>query len=114
MAPLAMSFSLQIEDQDLVEFDLSAILDRFDFNGFMFCPWAMSFFQKLCLTPSLLFHALFLSPVQAHNVASTIFWRDNQKIAGPWEGNTVKYQITLDIQVFIFHISYNMCNHISQ
>ena len=43
----------------------------------------MSFFQKLCPIPYLLFHALFLSPVWAHNVSSTIFWRDNQKIAGP-------------------------------
>ena len=46
MEHLGMSFSLQIEDQDLVEFDLSAILDTFDCNGFMLCPWAMSFFQK--------------------------------------------------------------------
>ena len=38
--------------------------------------------------PSLLFHALFLIPVQAHNVSSTIFWWDNQKIDSPWEGNT--------------------------
>ena len=51
MAPLAVSFSLQIEDQGLVEFDLSAILDPFDFNQFMLCPWAMSFFQKLCHIP---------------------------------------------------------------
>ena len=43
----------------------------------------MSFFQRLCSAPSLLFHALFLSPIQTHKVASTIFWRDNQKIAGP-------------------------------
>ena len=41
------------------------------------------------LPPSLLFHALFLIPFQAHNIASTVFWRDNQKIAGSWEGNTV-------------------------
>ena len=34
------------------------------------------------LPPSLLFHALFLSPIQTHKVASTIFWIDNQKIAG--------------------------------
>ena len=33
-----MSFSLQIDDQGLVEFDLSAILDPFDFNQFMLCP----------------------------------------------------------------------------
>ena len=83
MAPPGVSFSLQIEDQGLVEFDLSAILDRLDFNGFMFCFWAMSFFQKLCHTPSLLFHALFLSPIWAYNVASTLFWQDNQKIADP-------------------------------
>ena len=38
MAPLGASFSLQIEDQGLVEFDLSAILDPFDFNQFMLCP----------------------------------------------------------------------------
>ena len=53
---------------------------------------------------------LFLSPVQAHNFASTIFWKENQKIAGPWEGNTVEYPIPLDIQAFIFYVSYNMCS----
>ena len=36
--------------------------------------------------PSLLFHVLFLIPVQVHNVSSTIFWWDNQKIDCPWEG----------------------------
>ena len=41
------------------------------------------------LPPLLLFHTLFLSSVQDHKAASTISWRDNQKIAGPWEGNTV-------------------------
>ena len=30
---------------------LSAILVPFDSNGFMLCPWAMSFFQKLCPAP---------------------------------------------------------------
>ena len=39
-------------------------------------------FKGCALPPSLLFHALFLSPIQTHKVASTIFWRDNQKIAG--------------------------------
>ena len=71
----------------------------------------MSFFQKLGLPPSLPLHALFLSTIRAHSVASTIFWRDNQKIAGPWEGNTVYYPIPLDIQAFIFHVSYNTCNN---
>ena len=89
LVSLGVSFSLYIENQCLVEFDLSVSLDPFYFSWFILCPWAMAFFQKLCPTPSLLFHALFLSPVWAHNVASTIFWRDNQKIAGSWEGNTV-------------------------
>ena len=46
-----MSFSLQTDDQGLVEFELSVILDPFDFSLFMLCPWAMSFFQKLCPAP---------------------------------------------------------------
>ena len=39
-------------------------------------------FKSCALPPSLLFHALFLSPIQTHKVVSTIFWRDNQKIVG--------------------------------
>ena len=31
-----MSFSLQIKDLGLAEFD--SVLDPFDFNGFMLCP----------------------------------------------------------------------------
>ena len=37
MVPLGVSFSLQIKDQGLVEFDLSANLDPFDFNQLMLC-----------------------------------------------------------------------------
>ena len=55
MAPLGVSFSLQIEDQGLVEFGFSAILDPFDFNQFLLCPWAISFFQKLHPAP---FHSV--------------------------------------------------------
>ena len=33
------------------EVDLSVILDTFDSNLFMLCPWAMSFFQTLCPAP---------------------------------------------------------------
>ena len=40
MELLSVSFSLLIEDQDLVKVDLSAILDPFDSNRFMLCPWA--------------------------------------------------------------------------
>ena len=48
MAPLGVSFHLLMEDQGLV---LSAILVLSDYNWFMLCPWAMSFFQKLCPAP---------------------------------------------------------------
>ena len=48
-------------------------------------------FIGCALPPSLLFHALFLSPIQTHKVASTIFWRDNQKIAGL--GREILYNI---------------------
>ena len=46
-------------------------------------------FKGCALPPSLLFHAPFL--ILAHNVASTIFWRDNQKIAGL--GREILYNI---------------------
>ena len=49
------------------------------------------FFKGCALPPSLLFHALFLSPIQTHKTASTIFWRDNQKIAGL--GREILYNI---------------------
>ena len=51
MVPLSVSFSFLIENQGLVEVDLSAILDPFDFNRFVLCPWAMSLFKKLCPAP---------------------------------------------------------------
>ena len=88
MAPLGVSFSLQIEDQGLVEFGFSAILDPFDFNQFLLCPWAISFFQKLHPAP---FHSVSCSlpEPRAHSVASTVFWRDNQKVAGSWGENAV-------------------------
>ena len=89
MTNLGISYSLQIEDQGLVEVDWSAILDPFDFNCFMLCSWAMSFFQKLFPDSFSPVSCSFCEPCPVHNVASTSFWRDNQKIAGPWEGNTV-------------------------
>ena len=48
-------------------------------------------FKSCALPPSLLFHALFLSPIQTHKTASTIFWRDNQKIVGL--GREILYNI---------------------
>ena len=38
MVPLGVSFSLLIEDQGLIEVDLSGILDPFDSNQFTLCP----------------------------------------------------------------------------
>ena len=58
LAPLVVSFSLQTEDQGLVEFYLSS-----DFNWFMLCPWAMSFFQKLGPSPFTAIPCSFPEPV---------------------------------------------------
>ena len=70
MEPLGVSFSLQIEDQGLDEFDLSAILDPFDSNQFMLClcPWAMSFFQKLCPGPFPPVSCSFPEPLTGHSI----------------------------------------------
>ena len=85
---LGVSFSLQIGDQDLIEFDLSSSSHLILISSCYVLGLCHSF-KSCALSPSLLFDALFLSPIRTHNVASTIFWRDNQKIVGPWEGNTV-------------------------
>ena len=82
-------FNWQIEDQGLVEVNLSAILDTFDVIGLCYVLGLCHFLKSCALSPSLLSHAFFVSPVWDHNVASTAFWRNNQKIAGPWEGNAV-------------------------
>ena len=58
LAPLVVSFSLQTEDQGLVEFYLSS-----DFNWFLLCPWAMSFFQKLGPAPFTAIPCSFPEPV---------------------------------------------------
>ena len=44
-------FSLLIEDQGLIKVNLSAILDPFDSDCFMLCPWVMLFFEKFCPDP---------------------------------------------------------------
>ena len=81
LAPLGVYFSLKIEDQGLIEFDLSSWTNLI-FNQFKYALGLCHSFKSCA-------QALLLSPLQVHNVASTIFWRDNQKIAGPWEGNTI-------------------------
>ena len=86
--PLTSGCSLQIEDQCLVEFDLSS-LSHLILIHLRYALVLCHSFKSCALPPSLLFHALFLSRVWAHNIASTIFWRNKQKIAGPWEENTV-------------------------
>ena len=73
---LDVSSSLQIGDQGLVEFDLSSYTQLI-LIGLCYALVLCHSFKSCALPPSLLFHALFLSPVQAHSVASTIFWKDN-------------------------------------
>ena len=85
---MGVSFSLQIGDQGLVEFDLSS-WTHLILIGVCYVLVLSYSFKSCALPPFLLFHVLFLSPIQAHNVAYTTFWWDNEKTAGPWEGNTV-------------------------
>ena len=85
---LGVSFSLLIGDQGLVEFDLSS-WTHLILIGVCYVLVLSYSFKSCALPPFLLFHVLFLSPIQAHNVAYTTFWWDNEKTAGPWEGNTV-------------------------
>ena len=71
-----LEWSLQIGDQGLVESDLSSWIHLILIS---LC-YALGLYHsfKSCALPScFLFRAPFLSPLQAHSVASTIFWRDN-------------------------------------
>ena len=52
----------------------------------------MSFFQRLCSASFPHVSYSFPQPLWAHNVASTIFWRDNQKIARL--GREIQYKIS--------------------
>ena len=88
LPPLNVTFSLQIGDQGLVEFDLSSWTHLILISS-CYALGLYHSFKSCAPPPSLLFHALFLSPMHAYNVASINFWRDNQKIAGPWDGNTI-------------------------
>ena len=89
MAPLGVSFSLQIEDQGLVEFDLSTILDPFEFNWFMLYPWAVSFFQKLCPAHFTPVSCSFPEPHPGPQCCLYNFLEGKPEITGPWEGITV-------------------------
>ena len=76
----SVSFSLQTGAQGLVEFNLSS-WTHLILIGLCYALGLCHSFKSYAQTPSFLFHALFLSPIWTHNVASTIFWRDNQKTA---------------------------------
>ena len=56
------------EAQGLVEVGLSAILDPFGFNQFMPCPWAMSFFQRLCPGPSPVSEVFFFLDILTYTI----------------------------------------------
>ena len=92
LSPLAVlkiaRSSLQIEDQGLFEFGLSS-WTHLILIGLCYALGLRHSFKSCALPSSLLFLVLFLSPTWANNVASTIFLRENQNIAAPWEGNPV-------------------------
>ena len=80
LPPLGVSFCLQIEDQGLVESDLSS-WTHLTLISLCYALGLCHSLKSPALPPSLLFHA--------PDPQCCLFWRDNQKIAGPWEGNTV-------------------------
>ena len=65
MESLGLSFHLLIEDQGLV---LPATLVPFNSNWSVLCPWAMSFFQKLCPAP---FPPVTIVPWQHHGLGTS-------------------------------------------
>ena len=76
LAPLGVSFHLLIEDQDWV---VSAVFVPLDSNQFILCPWAVSFFWKLCSAlfppvtpPPLLTENVFLIPLGEHLPCHTL------------------------------------------
>ena len=105
---------LGIKDQGLVEFDLSS-WTLLILISLCYALGLCHFFKSCALPHSLLFHALLLSPFQAHNVVSTIFWSDNQKVAGLCEINAqclLEFHLwvaSLQGQVASFFPDSNMC-----
>ena len=99
LAPLGVSFNLQIEDQGLVEVDLSVILDPFDLIGLCYVLGLFHSLKSCALPPSLLSHALFVNPVWDHNVASIIFWQGNQKIRSPKREGLYVYLWLIHVEV---------------
>ena len=95
MAPLDVSFSLLIKDQGLINVSLSAILDPFDSYRFMLCPWAMSFFQKLCPVS---FPPVILSPLWPELITYQ-GTKVNHTHLRNWESNEPLLQVSL--QVFL-------------
>ena len=92
IAPLAVSIHLLFDDQGLV---LSAILVPFDSNQFMqfmLCPWAISFFQKLCparFPPAtlILWRKIILLCFHILGISYPMPKRDNEKVlAWRWDG----------------------------
>ena len=92
IAPLGVSIHLLFDDQGLV---LSAILVPFDSNQlmqFMLCPWAISFFQKLCparFPPAtlILWRKRILLCFHILGISYPMPKRDNEKVlACRWDG----------------------------
>ena len=114
LVPLGVSFILQIEEQGLVEFDLSS-WTPLDINRFMLCPCAMSFFQKLSPAPFL--PVLCSSPEPCPGPQCCLYNILEGQPENSWPLGEKYYIISNPSQYLglIFHVSYNQChNSISQ
>ena len=113
LMPLVVSFILQIEEQGLVELDLSS-WTPFDINRFTLCPWAMSFFQKLC--PASFPPVSYSSPVPCPGPQSCFYNLLEGQSENSWPLGE-KYCIIANPCKYlglIFHVSYKGNNSISQ
>ena len=82
-----MSFSLKIEDQDLVEFDLSSwthlILTSLCY------AFGLVILSKVVPCPICSCFMLFPEPHLGPQCCLYNLLEDNKKLAGPWEGNAI-------------------------
>ena len=107
LAHLNVSFSLQVENQGLVEFVLSSCTHLILIGLCYALVLCHSFKVVPCPLPScsVLFSwalsCLTVLPLQSSGGTTR----------KQLDGNTVKYPIPLEIQAFIFHVSHNMCSN---
>ena len=108
--PLDVSFSLQIEYQCLVEFDFSS-WTHLILIGLCYALGLCHSFQSCALSPSLLFHTFFPEPCLGPQCCLYNLMEGQPENSWPLRRKYCMIFNPSRIQVFIFHVSYNVCNN---